>query len=83
MIRFVHEQAFDGRAEVKCLLMDGNRAAVEADFVGRHVAEFAGIPATGRELRVPYSVVYDLDGSRTAALRIYGFASGLMQAISG
>ena len=27
--------------------------------------------ATGKEIRVPYSVVYDLEGDQIAALRIY------------
>src|SRR5215468_5794323 len=58
MIRYLHEQTFEAHPQIKCLLVDGERAAVEADFVGRHVAEFAGKPATGKEIRVPYSVVY-------------------------
>jgi predicted ester cyclase len=71
LIRFLHEQAFDAQPHIKCLLVDGERAALEADFVGRHVAEFAGKPATGKEIRVPYSVVYELEGEQITALRIY------------
>jgi predicted ester cyclase len=82
MIRYIHEQAFDARAEVKSLIVDGDHAALEADFVGRHIGEFAGVAATGRDLRVPYSVVYDLDGGRIKALRIYGLASDLIRALS-
>ena len=83
MIRYVHEQAFDARAEVKSLIVDGDRAALEADFVGRHIGEFAGVAATGRDLRVPYSVVYDLDTDRIKALRIYGLASDLVRSLTG
>jgi predicted ester cyclase len=71
MIRYLHEQAFDAQPQIKSLLVDGERAALEADFVGRHIAEFAGKPATGKEIRVPYSVVYDLEGEQITALRIY------------
>ena len=39
--------------------------------MGRHVNEFAGKPATGKDIRVPYSVVYDLQGEQITALRIY------------
>jgi hypothetical protein len=41
-IRFAHEQAFDGRPELKSLIVDpdGRRSAIEVDFVGRHTAEF-------------------------------------------
>jgi len=71
LIRYLHEQAFDAHPQIKSLLVDGERAAIEADFVGRHIAEFAGKPATGKEIRVPYSVVYDLEGEQITALRIY------------
>ena len=71
LIRYLHERAFDAHPQVKSLLVDGERAALEADFVGRHVSEFAGKPATGKDIRVPYSVVYDLQGDQITALRIY------------
>ena len=71
LIRYLHEQAFDAHPQLKCLLVDGEKSALEADFVGKHIAEFAGKPATGKEIRVPYSVVYDLEGEQIAALRIY------------
>jgi predicted ester cyclase len=71
LIRYLHEQAFDAHPQVKGLLVDGERAALEADFVGRHASEFAGKPATGKDIRVPYSVVYDLQGDQITALRIY------------
>jgi predicted ester cyclase len=71
LIRYVHEGAFDARMELKNLLADDGKAAIEADFVGTHGGEFAGIPPTGRAVRVPYSVVYDLRGDQISALRIY------------
>jgi predicted ester cyclase len=39
--------------------------------VGVHTAVFAGLPASGADVRVPYSVIYDLRDDRIAALRIY------------
>jgi steroid delta-isomerase-like uncharacterized protein len=71
MIRFMHEQAFDARPELKNLLVDDDKAAIEADFVGVHTGDFAGLPATGRSVRVPYSVVYDLEADTIKALRLY------------
>ncbi len=70
-IRFMHEVAFDAVPEVTNVLVDNHGAAGEAIFVGTHVGEFAGIPATGNPVRVPYSVFYDLDAGRITALRIY------------
>jgi predicted ester cyclase len=77
LIRYVHEGAFDARMELKNLLTDEGKAAIEADFAGTHTSEFAGIPATGRTVRVPYSVIYDLSGDQISALRIY-FPMGLL-----
>ena len=71
MIRFMHEVAFDARPELKNILVDDRKAAVEADFVGVHIGEFAGVAATHNNVRVPYSVLYDFDGDRIKALRIY------------
>jgi predicted ester cyclase len=83
LIRYMHEQAFDGTAKLKSLVVEGRSAALEADFVGRHTAEFAGIPATGRLVRVPYSVHYDLTtGGQVSALRIYSLADGLVHALT-
>jgi steroid delta-isomerase-like uncharacterized protein len=71
LIRYVHQGAFDARPELKNLLTDDGKAAIEADFVGTHTGEFAGIPATGRMVRIPYSVLYDLSSGKISALRIY------------
>ena len=57
--------------ELKNLLVDEGKAAIEADFVGTHTGEFAGVAPTGRAVRVPYSVIYDLRGDQISALRIY------------
>ena len=81
MIRYLHEQAFDAVPELKTLVVDGNQAAIEALFVGRHTADFAGIAATGRDVRLPYSVHYDIENGQIKALRIYGLASDLVQAL--
>jgi predicted ester cyclase len=83
LIRYVHEGAFDARPELKNLLTDEGSAAIEADFVGTHSGEFGGLAATGRAVRVPYSVVYDLRGDRISALRIYFPMALLIEQISG
>jgi predicted ester cyclase len=82
LIRYVHEIAFDARMELKNLLTDDGKAAIEADFAGTHTGEFAGIPATGRQVRIPYSVVYDLAGDKISALRIYFPMSQLIEQLT-
>ena len=82
LIRYIHEGAFDARAELKNLLVDDGKAAIEADFAGTHTGEFAGIQPTGRPVRVPYSVVYDLRGDQISALRIYFPMSLLLEQLA-
>ena len=82
LIRYVHQDAFDARMELKNLLTDQGKAAIEADFAGTHTGEFAGIPATGRKVRVPYSVIYDLRGDQISALRIYFPMTQLIQQLT-
>ena len=74
----LHEKTFDARPEVVNLVVADGSAAGEFVFVGTHTGEFAGIAATGRQIRVPYTVFYDVAHGQIAALRIYGFASGLV-----
>ena len=81
-MRNMHERAFDAYIEVRNLLMDGDKAAVEADFAGTHIGEFAGIAPAGRAVRVPYSVVYELRGGQIGALRIYFPMSMLVKQIT-
>jgi predicted ester cyclase len=82
-IDYLHTQAFEARPELKSMIVADGQAAAEFDFVGEHVGEFGGIAATGREVRVPYSVVYDLQGEKIGAVRIYLSMEILMQQIGG
>ena len=81
VITFFHEQAFRTAIEIKTLVCDGNRAAIEADFVGTHIGEFEGVAPTRRSVRVPYAVSYDVDGGRIRSLRIYMPLDALMRQI--
>ena len=82
LIRYIHESAFDAHPELKNLLVDDGKAAIEADFVGTHTGEFAGVQATGRAVRVPYSVVYDLRDDQISKLRIYFPMSHLVEQLT-
>jgi predicted ester cyclase len=77
-INYLHQQAFEARPELKSLIIGDDGAAVEVDFVAKHIGEFSGIAATGREVRVPYSVVYDLEGEKVKALRIYNLTPDIL-----
>ena len=82
-IDHLHTVAFRARPELKSMLADDGRAAAEFDFVGEHVGEFGGVAATGRWVRVPYGVVYDLEGGKITAVRIYMSMELLMRQLDG
>jgi ketosteroid isomerase-like protein len=66
-----HTQSFEAHPEVKSLIVGDGSATLEADFVGKHTGEFAGVTATGAEMRVPYCVCYDVRDGVITALRVY------------
>ncbi len=71
MLQYFYHIAFDASAEQKNIVIADGQAVWEGDFIGKHVGEFAGVPATGKEVRVPLCVVYDLEGDRIKRGRVY------------
>jgi predicted ester cyclase len=70
-IRFLHETAFDADPEISKLVVGDHGAAAEALFVGTHTGDFLGVSATGKSVRVPYSVFYDVEADKITAVRVY------------
>lgn len=81
MLHHVYHEAFDARAESRSRIYAENQAVLEADFVGKHIGTFAGVPATGREVRVPLCVVYDLESGKIVRGRVYLEVPVLMRQI--
>ena len=81
-IRAFHEQAFDAHPEVKTVMIDDGHATVEFNFVGRHIGEFGGVPASGKLVNVPYAAVYDFADDKLTAIRLYMPMDVLIQQIS-
>ena len=67
----LHSELFEAAPELRSLAVADGIASLEADFVGKHVAELAGVPATGAEVRLPYAMFYDVEGGSITALRAY------------
>jgi len=67
----LHSQLFDASPEFGNITVADGVAALEAVFVGTHIAEFAGVPATGAVVRLPYAVAYDVAGGKIDTLRAY------------
>jgi steroid delta-isomerase-like uncharacterized protein len=71
MLEHVYHEAFDAKAETRTRIYTEDHAVLEADFVGAHTGTFAGVPATGRQVRVPLCVVYDLRDGKIVRGRVY------------
>jgi predicted ester cyclase len=67
----LHTQWFQAAPEVRSTTFADGLAGLEAVFAATHTGEFAGIPATGKAVRLPYAVVYDVAGTKITALRAY------------
>ena len=48
----LHTQLFDASPEFGPVICGDGSAALEATFIGKHIAEFAGVEATGAEVRL-------------------------------
>jgi steroid delta-isomerase-like uncharacterized protein len=83
MLHYIYHVAFDARAETKNIIVSDGHAVLEADFVGKHIAEFAGVPATGKNVRVPLCVVYDLERDQIKRGRVYFEVPAFLKQVSG
>ncbi len=79
MLTYFYHVAFDAKAVTHLTLFGGTNAMVEGDFVGKHIGEFAGIPATGKDVNVPLCVVYDLENDLIKHGRVYFEMPALLQ----
>ena len=67
----LHSELFNASPELVSIEIADGVAGLEAVFVGTHTAEFAGVPATGATVRLPYSMFYDVADGKIVALRAY------------
>lgn len=71
LLAYLHRSAFAAPPAVVTLVAGTEQAMIEAQFAGQHTGEFAGIPPTGRMVRLPYAVAYDLGADAISAVRLY------------
>ena len=53
MLHYIYRVAFDAHAEITNTIVTNSKAVLEANFVGKHIGEFAGFQATGKNVKVP------------------------------
>jgi len=79
MLNYLYHIAFNASFTPSTTLFGENNAMVEGDFVGKHIGEFSGIPATGKDVRVPMCIVYDLANNQIKCARVYFETPVLLQ----
>ena len=79
MLHYFYQVAFDADAETSNTIIVDGKAVFEGTFAGKHVGEFAGIPATQKQVRVPLCVIYDLENDQIKRGRIYFETPALLQ----
>lgn len=71
MLHYIYHVAFDAKAEIRNTIVTENKAVLEMDFIGKHIAEFAGIQPTGKQVKVPITIAYDLENGLIKEARVY------------
>jgi steroid delta-isomerase-like uncharacterized protein len=82
MLHYIYHVAFDAKAIIRNKIITDDKALLEMDFVGRHIGEFAGIPATNKEVNVPIIIAYDLENGLIKQARVYMLMDVLMKQLN-
>jgi steroid delta-isomerase-like uncharacterized protein len=74
---------FDASPEIVGTTIGEGRAVLEALVVGTHIGEYRGVPGSGKAVRVPLCVSYEVEDDGIKQARIYLMESVLLEQISG
>ncbi len=83
MLDAFYRVAFTGSVEPRNMVYGEQGAVGEWDFVGTHRGTFDGIPATGKQVRVPLVVSYDIVGEQIKRARVYLDRAVMRQQLTG
>jgi hypothetical protein len=81
MYDYFYQTAFEADADTKKIYYGENHAVVEYLFHGRHIGLFAGVPATMKEVQIPFTVIYENNGEKIVRARIYFLVSVFLQQV--
>ena len=82
MLHYIYHVAFDAHAETISYLVTEDRALLEGYFIGTHISEFAGIPATNKKVKVPLCVTYELENGFIKSGRVYMLGDVMMRQLT-
>jgi steroid delta-isomerase-like uncharacterized protein len=73
----------DVKINFQRIVAHGNSVIVEYDWVGTHKEEYFGIPATNREVKVPFVEIFELENGKIILVKTYANMILLHQQITG
>lgn len=82
MLHYMYHIAFDAHAEVTNTIVTDTKAVLEANFIGTHIGEFAGIAPTNKKVNVPLCVTYELENDLIKLARVYLMSGALIKQLS-
>ena len=77
-----YTEVFAASFEQQNLVVSDGHAVLEGFVVGTHNGDFAGIPASGKPVRVPLCVSYDVPKDKIVGARIYLATDALRRQVS-
>lgn len=78
-VRMVRASLADYRCDIVETVHDGNRCFARMRFTGRHVAEFLGVPATGKTLSWEGAALFHCEPDLITDVWVLGDVAGLKE----
>jgi predicted ester cyclase len=82
MLHYMYHVAFDAHAEIASNIVTKDKALLEANFIGKHVGEFAGLQPTDKTVNVPFCVTYELKDNLIQEGRVYMLMDVMMRQLT-
>jgi predicted ester cyclase len=79
MLHYMYHVAFDAKVEITGNIITEESAVLEGFFRGKQIGEFAGIPATHKEVKVPLCVTYKLKDGLIKEAKVYMLGDVMMR----
>jgi steroid delta-isomerase-like uncharacterized protein len=77
-----YNESLTAHAETVSSIVADGKGLLEAMVIGKHTGNFGGVPATGKDVRVPIAVSYDVSDGLIQRARIYLMANVLFEQIT-
>jgi ketosteroid isomerase-like protein len=79
----LHANLFSASSTVRAFHHTNHQIAIEAQFQGTHVREFAGLKPTGKTVTAEYALTYEIADGGIAAIRAYWNLDALVRQLRG